>query len=78
VLRHAAVRERIKCLLVEFGATATGSASRVVRAAILEDPPSLDAGELTDKGSLNQRAILERRRILVDALYAEESQDLLT
>jgi feruloyl-CoA synthase len=38
----------------------------------------LDAGELTDKGSLNQRAILERRRILVDALYAEESQDLLT
>jgi feruloyl-CoA synthase len=37
----------------------------------------LDAGEVTDKGSLNQRAILDRRRALVDALYAEELQDLL-
>jgi feruloyl-CoA synthase len=37
--------------------------------AILDEPPSLDAGEITDKGTLNQRAILARRRALVDRLY---------
>ena len=50
---------------------ATGSASRPRRAIVLESPPSLDAGEVTDKGSLNQRAILEHRQALVDVLYAE-------
>jgi feruloyl-CoA synthase len=37
---------------------------------VLDEPPSLDAGEVTDKGSLNQRALLDRRRVLVDDLYA--------
>ena len=50
---------------------ATGSATRIARAILLDEPPSLDAGEITDKGSLNQRAILERRRPLVDELYAD-------
>ena len=36
----------------------------------LAEPPSLDAGEITDKGSLNQRAVLARRAALVEALYA--------
>ena len=36
----------------------------------MEEPPSLDAGEITDKGSINQRAVLERRAALVDELYA--------
>ena len=49
---------------------ATGSATRPRRAIVLEQPPSLDAGEITDKGSLNQRAILDRRRLLVDDLFA--------
>jgi feruloyl-CoA synthase len=38
----------------------------------MEEPPSLDAGEVTDKGSLNQRAILARRESLVDDLYTED------
>lgn len=71
VARHAAVRARLRELLATFAAGATGSATRLSRATVLEDPPSLDAGELTDKGSLNQRAILDRRRALVDDLYAE-------
>jgi feruloyl-CoA synthase len=37
---------------------------------LLDEPPSLDAGELTDKGSINQRAVLERRSALVAELYA--------
>jgi feruloyl-CoA synthase len=36
---------------------------------ILRDPPSVDGGEITDKGYINQRAVLERRAALVDAIY---------
>jgi feruloyl-CoA synthase len=38
---------------------------------VLEEPPSLDTGEMTDKGSLNQRAVLSRRAGLVEELYRE-------
>ena len=47
----------------------SGSSNRVARAIVLEEPPSLDAGEMTDKGSINQRAVLKRRAALVDELY---------
>jgi feruloyl-CoA synthase len=57
--------------LAALAAAATGSSNRVERVAILPDAPSLEAGEITDKGSLNQRAVLARRAALVDALYAE-------
>jgi feruloyl-CoA synthase len=56
--------------LARLAAAATGSSYRVARALLLAEPPSLDAGELTDKGSLNQRAVLARRAALVEALYA--------
>ena len=39
------------------------------RALLLAEPPSVDAGEITDKGSINQKAVLRRRAALVDALY---------
>jgi feruloyl-CoA synthase len=42
-----------------------------VRAMLLDEPPSIDAHEVTDKGSLNQRAILSRRAALVEELYTE-------
>jgi feruloyl-CoA synthase len=38
---------------------------------LLADPPSLDAGEITDKGSINQRAVLTYRAQAVDALYTD-------
>jgi feruloyl-CoA synthase len=44
----------------------------VVRAILAEEPPSLDAGEITDKGSFNQRVVLDRRANLVEQLYAAE------
>jgi feruloyl-CoA synthase len=47
----------------------TGSSNRIARVLVLEEPPSLDAGEMTDKGSINQRAVLSRRRKLVEELY---------
>ena len=48
----------------------TGSATRVARALLLVDPPSIDRGEITDKGSINQRAVLTHREALVEHLYA--------
>jgi feruloyl-CoA synthase len=70
VLAHPAVRARLTVLLETLAERATGSATRIVRAMLLAEPPSLDENEVTDKGSLNQRAILRRRAALVDELYA--------
>ncbi len=47
----------------------TGSSNRIARVLILEEPPSLDAGEVTDKGTINQKAVLRRRHKLVEELY---------
>lgn len=71
VLAHEAVRSRIAELLGRHAAEATGSATRVERAIFLEGPLSLDAGEITDKGSINQRAVLRNRVDLVEALYSD-------
>ncbi len=70
VLRHGSVTGKFARLLESFAAQATGNSNRVERALLLEEPPSLDAGEVTDKGSLNQRTILDRRAALVEEIYA--------
>ncbi len=70
VLRHDSVTGKFTSLLESFAAQATGNSNRVERALLLDEPPSLDAGEVTDKGSLNQRTILERRVTLVEEIYA--------
>ena len=57
--------------LETLAARGTGSSNRVTRAVLLEEPPSIDRGEMTDKGSINQRAVLAHRAALVDALYAD-------
>ncbi|HJV40941.1 MAG TPA: acyl-CoA synthetase, partial [Caulobacter sp.] len=61
--------------LSAFNAGAGGSSRRVARFTILTEPPSIDAGEITDKGYVNQRATLERRADRVAALYAKEPGD---
>jgi len=66
------VHGRFHALLKSFFALSTGSSNRVVRAILAEEPPSLDAGEITDKGSFNQRVVLDRRASLVEQLYAAE------
>jgi feruloyl-CoA synthase len=63
------VREEFRARLESFASTSTGSSTRICRAILLGEPPSLDAGEITDKGSINQRAVLERRADLVTELY---------
>jgi feruloyl-CoA synthase len=70
VVAHEGVRREFRFLLDSFAKAATGSSNRVVRAILLDTPPSLDAGEATDKGSLNQRTVLKHRAALVQELYA--------
>ncbi len=65
-LIREAFGERFSRLL----ATATGSSNRITRAILLDAPLSIDRGEVTDKGSINQRAVLEHRDSLVEELYA--------
>jgi feruloyl-CoA synthase len=67
-LVRAAFRERF----AKFLATATGSSNRIVRALLLDTPLSIDRGEVTDKGSINQRAVLEHRSSLIEELYAQQ------
>jgi feruloyl-CoA synthase len=71
IAAHPAVRAGLTARLDSFAKEATGSATRVVRAILLDEALSLDAGELTDKGSVNQRAVLQRRAGLVQDLYAD-------
>jgi len=64
----AIVRERIAA----FNAAAGGSSRRIGRFTLLTEPPSIDAGEITDKGYVNQRCALDRRAERVEALYAKQ------
>jgi feruloyl-CoA synthase len=70
ILADARVRIEFVKRLMALAAQATGSSTRICRALLMEAPPSLDAGEMTDKGSINQRAVLNHRAALVDELYA--------
>jgi feruloyl-CoA synthase len=62
-----ALRQRIEA----YNARESGSSRRIARAIIMTEPPDIDAGEITDKGYLNQRRIIARRAALVEALYSE-------
>jgi feruloyl-CoA synthase len=70
VLAAGPVRDFFQRLVDGLYASGTGSATRVARAAVLAEPPSIDRGEITDKGSINQRAVLAQRDAEVERLYA--------
>ena len=62
---------RITAGVKAHNAEATGSSRRIGRFTILTEPPSIDAGEITDKGYVNQRLTMERRKAQVDALFTD-------
>jgi feruloyl-CoA synthase len=64
------VRAKFTELLKKLAGLSPGSSTRVNRAILMAEPPSLDKGEVTDKGSFNQRAVLRNRATAVDELYA--------
>ncbi|MEO8135175.1 MAG: feruloyl-CoA synthase [Betaproteobacteria bacterium] len=71
VLVHPRVRAQIRDGLLKLREAAPGMSTHAARAFLLAEPPSIDAGEITDKGYVNQRAVRERRAALVEALHAE-------
>lgn len=71
VLAHPSVRGRFQEMLDRLAGEATGSSSRIVRAMLLDTPASIDDNEITDKGSVNQRMVLEHRAGLVEELYSQ-------
>ena len=66
------LRAEIDARLKAMAQKSTGSSTRVARVLLLSEPPSIDANEITDKGSINQRAVLTRRAALVESLYADK------
>ncbi|PQO24752.1 feruloyl-CoA synthase [Rhodobacteraceae bacterium WD3A24] len=72
LLAHPTVRALAAERLAEHGARATGSANRVMRMMFLSEPLRFDRGEVTDKGSINQRAVLRERADLVEALFGDD------
>jgi feruloyl-CoA synthase len=61
----------------ELAETATGSASRIARMCLLAEPPTIDRGEVTDKGSINQRAVLTHRAQTVAHLHDDTLHTIL-
>ncbi|ALK33901.1 feruloyl-CoA synthase [Burkholderia plantarii] len=77
VLDAPAVRDFFAALLGKLNRHATGGATFIARLRLLSVPPSLDLGEVTDKGSINQRAVLRHRAALVDAMHDGDDPDVI-
>ncbi len=70
IVKQPLIAAKLKTQLQALAKSGTGSSNRVARVIMLAEPLSLDSGEMTDKGSINQRAVLQKRSAYVDALYA--------
>ncbi|HZV93357.1 MAG TPA: feruloyl-CoA synthase, partial [Caldimonas sp.] len=77
VLRQPKLRAFFQRLVDVLHSQGTGSATRVARAVVLVEPPSIDKGEITDKGSINQRAVLTHRDADVVRLYLGTGDDII-
>lgn len=71
VVAREEVRAAVRAGVARHNAAGGGSSTHVTRVVLLDEPPSIDANEITDKGYVNQRAVLTRRAALVEALYAD-------
>jgi feruloyl-CoA synthase len=69
IIGALSVRQKFVELTKKLAAASLGSSTRVERVILMEEPPSMDKGEMTDKGSINQRAVLRNRTALVDEIY---------
>jgi len=68
--RHPGLREHVRRAIARWNADHSGSSQTIARVLLLPDIPSIDANEITDKGYINQRLALERRRADVERLFA--------
>jgi feruloyl-CoA synthase len=72
---HRAVRAALLDGLARHNAASQGSSMRIARCLLMTEPPSIDADEITDKGYLNQRAVLNKRAALVERLHRRPAPD---
>jgi feruloyl-CoA synthase len=77
VLDNPAVLAKFPGIVNEIAKSAPGRAHRIARLCLLADPPTIDRGEITDKGSINQRAVLSHRADTVAKLHADELHYIL-
>ena len=73
LLSHELVSQTLRDELAAYNRSNPASSKRVARVLFLAEPLNIDAGEITDKGYVNQRAVLERRQALVEQLYSEDA-----
>jgi len=71
-LAEAEIAARIGQALARYNAPHSAATRRIARAVAIAEPPSLAEGEITDKGTLNRRAILARREALLKLLYSSK------
>ena len=77
VLAAPAVLAHMQKVMDELAASSTGSANRIARMCLLAEAPTIDKGEITDKGSINQRAVLHHRADTVAALHEDRLHYIL-
>jgi feruloyl-CoA synthase len=75
ILSDPRVKREFAFLVATFAKENSGSSTCVRRVILLVEPPSLDVGEITDKGSINQRAVLNHRAALVEDLFRDPPPD---
>lgn len=71
LLMSPAVRQRVRLGMAQMKQAGGGSSTYPTRALLMAEPPSVEAGEITDKGYINQRMVLNRRADLVEYLYQD-------
>jgi feruloyl-CoA synthase len=72
---HATVRDYVRAAVAHWNDSHGGTSQQIRRVLLLPEPPSVDANEITDKGYINQRLALERRKDAVARLYASQPDD---
>jgi feruloyl-CoA synthase len=88
ICRHAAhhgdIAELVRCPdiishvrqgLLRHNRANPGSSTQITRVFLMTEPPSIDANEITDKGYINQRAVLERRSALTEMMFTDPAPD---
>jgi len=74
LIRRPEIEAHLRQALTRFNAEQQGSATRIARVMLMSEPPNSDANEITDKGYINQRAALQRRKEMVEQLYTKAPQ----
>jgi len=77
LIADPALRHHLRASFAAYNRSHGGNSQRIARILLMVEPPSVDANEITDKGYLNQRAILQRRADLVARMYEGRDPEII-